>query len=38
MVFTQPERVERDRLVAACDACPVDALTVWDEGGEQIVP
>jgi ferredoxin len=38
VVFTQPERVERDRLVAACDACPVDALAVWDEGGEQIVP
>ncbi len=36
--FAQPERVERERLVAACDACPVDALTVWDETGSQIVP
>lgn len=38
VVFTRPERVERERLVAACDACPVDALTVWDESGAQIVP
>jgi ferredoxin len=37
-VFTRPEQVERERLLAACDACPVDALTVWDETGEQIVP
>jgi ferredoxin len=38
VVFTQPERVARDRLLAACDACPVDALSVWDEDGTQIVP
>jgi ferredoxin len=37
-VFTEPERVERASLVAACDACPVDALTVWDEAGAQIAP
>jgi ferredoxin len=36
--FAEPERVERERLIAACDACPVDALTVWDETGAQIVP
>jgi len=38
VVFVEPERVDRERLVAACDACPVDALTVWDEDGCQIVP
>jgi ferredoxin len=38
VVFTEPERVERQRLLAACDACPVDAITVWDEKGSQIVP
>jgi ferredoxin len=38
VVFAEPERVERERLVAACDACPVDALTAWDEDGTQIVP
>jgi len=38
VVFTEPERVERERLIAACDACPVDALAVWDEDGNQIVP
>lgn len=37
-VFKEPERVERERLLAACEACPVDALTVWDETGAQVVP
>lgn len=37
-VFKQPETVERSRLLIACDACPVDALTVWDETGAQVVP
>jgi ferredoxin len=37
-VFKAPEAVERARLLAACDACPVDAITVWDENGAQIVP
>jgi ferredoxin len=37
-VFTAPENVARDALVAACAACPVDALTVWDESGAEIVP
>jgi ferredoxin len=37
-VFVQPEAVARDRLLRACDACPVDAITVWSENGSQIVP
>jgi ferredoxin len=37
-VFTQPERIDRDRLLRACDACPVDAITVWNRDGAQIVP
>ena len=37
-VFDQPASVARDALLRACDACPVDAITVWDEGGRQIVP
>ena len=37
-VFVTPESVERDRLLRACDDCPVDAITVWDENGTQIVP
>jgi ferredoxin len=37
-VFTNPEAVERERLLRACEACPVDAITVWDETGSQIVP
>ncbi len=38
VVFVEPERVERDRLLRASDLCPVDAITVWDERGAQIVP
>lgn len=37
-VFKEPERVPREQLVAACEACPVDALTVWDEAGTQLAP
>jgi len=37
-VFVQPESVERERLLQACDACPVDAITVWDAEGRQLVP
>lgn len=32
------DEVERDRLIQACDICPVDALSVFDESGGQIVP
>ena len=38
VVFVNPETVSREDLVTACDLCPVDALTVWDEAGRQIVP
>jgi len=37
-VFVQPETVERERLLRACDVCPVDAITVWDASGAQLVP
>lgn len=36
--FVAPEAVERERLLRACDACPVDAITVYDEAGRQLVP
>ena len=38
VVFVKPEDAERSRLLEACDVCPVDALTVWDATGRQIVP
>jgi ferredoxin len=38
VAFAGPECVERDTLVAACDACPVDALSVWDGHGRQLIP
>ena len=37
-VFRAPETVDRACLLRACASCPVDALTVWDENGEQVVP
>ncbi|HVH10173.1 MAG TPA: ferredoxin [Gemmatimonadales bacterium] len=36
--FLAPEQVERTRLLRACDACPVDAITVYDATGAQLVP
>lgn len=38
VAFVEPERVERERLIAACAACPVDALLVWNAAGTQLVP
>ncbi|MSR06315.1 MAG: ferredoxin [Gemmatimonadetes bacterium] len=38
VVFVAPQGVDRERLLAACDVCPVDAITVWDATGRQIVP
>jgi ferredoxin len=37
-VFVAPERVGRETLLEACRACPVDAITVWDGDGRQLVP
>ena len=36
--FADPDRVPREQLLAACDVCPVDAIIVWDRGGQQLVP
>ena len=33
-----PRDVEPDRVVEACDVCPVDALSVFDADGRQLVP
>ena len=38
VIFHAPESVDRECLLRACESCPVDALTVWDENGDQIVP
>jgi ferredoxin len=37
-VFVNPEQLDRERLLRACDVCPVDAITVWDVDGRQLVP
>lgn len=30
--------IDQNRLIDACAICPVDALSAFDEDGEQIVP
>jgi ferredoxin len=32
------ENVDRGRVVDACEVCPVEALTVRDRNGDQLVP
>ncbi len=36
--FAMPEQTEPSRLLAACAACPVDAIRVLDEEGRPVVP
>lgn len=38
-IFTEEAvNAARERVLDACDSCPVDALTVFDESGDQLVP
>ncbi len=30
--------ITREELIEACSSCPVDALTAFDEKGEQLTP
>ncbi|HET6639007.1 MAG TPA: ferredoxin [Gemmatimonadota bacterium] len=36
--FRDAGGVDRERIVRACAACPVDALTVLDGDGRQLAP
>jgi ferredoxin len=38
VAFTTEAQAEEQRIIAACRACPVDALTAFDEHAEQIAP
>ena len=38
VVFVAPETIDREQLLRACRSCPVDALTVLDEQGDQLAP
>jgi ferredoxin len=38
VVIEGAEGVERERLLEACRACPVDALTAHDEDGGLLAP
>ena len=37
-VFTCPESVDREQILAACRECPVDASAARDEGGAVVAP
>jgi ferredoxin len=37
-ILTEPTRVERARLLRACELCPVDAITVTGPDGRRLVP
>lgn len=37
-VFAEPERVGREQLIAACKACPVEAIRAFDSAGTQLAP
>ena len=38
VVFVAPDQATREQLIAACERCPVDALTLHDERGERLAP
>jgi ferredoxin len=38
VAYAAPETVERDCLLRACELCPVEALSVFDADGNQLVP
>ena len=37
-VFVESSPIDRERLLHACESCPVDALTALDSKGNQLVP
>lgn len=37
-VFTDPDSVDRETLLKACRACPVDAIVARGPDGEQLAP
>jgi ferredoxin len=38
IIFLDFDTTEEERVIAACRACPVDALTAIDENGKQVAP
>jgi ferredoxin len=36
--FVDPDRVDKERLIEACDLCPVNALHVFAADGTQLIP
>jgi ferredoxin len=37
-VITNPDSVTEDKLMSAAESCPVSAVIVEDDGGNQIYP
>jgi ferredoxin len=37
-ILASPADVDREQLLKACEVCPVDAITVTDANGRQLVP
>lgn len=37
-ILLEPEAVPRERLLEACRACPVDAITAVDPEGRELAP
>jgi ferredoxin len=35
--FLVPETIDRERVLSACDSCPVDAIRVTDADGRTLV-
>ncbi len=38
VMFADPDSVEPELLIEACRVCPVDALSVWDPEGNELLP
>jgi len=37
-VLLDPASADKDRVLAAAESCPVDAIKVFDDDGKQIYP
>lgn len=38
VLLPEAAAITRERLIAACAACPVDAISVWDADGRLLHP
>ncbi len=38
VMFVDPASIEPELLIEACRVCPVEALSVWDSEGTELLP